>query len=407
MTRQPRSTPRDVARPAPRATFEDVTSLIAEQQKYVDWIAALDAKRAQTPEHVFTRVHADYEERLRAVVEKLAAHRGTIEEERSALGRKLSNVDEEARRLRDERAEIELRGHVGELSESAAAESLRATDTKLDQLDKQRRGIEEDLFRVTAFFAATAGGAAPAPTGSAAPRTSRTSFDELSFLQSVVGPEEAGTPGGTEPAESTPAAPAPPSETARPPEPAQRAATPSGAFELEREDAPRLESKKEAKPEAEPEPAVEKKVEARVKPRVEPKAAEPPAPPARTSVEKPAPPPPSDIQIEKAIELSPVAPARLSIAMQQASMTIEPSDVQRMSGIVKDEPKKGSLLDGITPSSGKGEQPFAANVASNNPMSLKSGAPSDLKTLKCRDCGSMNDPSEWYCERCGAELSAM
>jgi hypothetical protein len=29
------------------------------------------------------------------------------------------------------------------------------------------------------------------------------------------------------------------------------------------------------------------------------------------------------------------------------------------------------------------------------------------KTLKCSDCGSLNRPTEWYCERCGAELAAV
>lgn len=29
------------------------------------------------------------------------------------------------------------------------------------------------------------------------------------------------------------------------------------------------------------------------------------------------------------------------------------------------------------------------------------------KTLKCGDCGAMNRPTEWYCERCGAELAAL
>lgn len=29
------------------------------------------------------------------------------------------------------------------------------------------------------------------------------------------------------------------------------------------------------------------------------------------------------------------------------------------------------------------------------------------KTLKCHDCGTLNRPTEWYCERCGAELSAV
>ena len=29
------------------------------------------------------------------------------------------------------------------------------------------------------------------------------------------------------------------------------------------------------------------------------------------------------------------------------------------------------------------------------------------RTLKCRACGTMNLPTEWYCERCGAEMAAM
>ena len=29
------------------------------------------------------------------------------------------------------------------------------------------------------------------------------------------------------------------------------------------------------------------------------------------------------------------------------------------------------------------------------------------RTLKCRECGSMNLPTEWYCENCGAELAAL
>ncbi len=29
------------------------------------------------------------------------------------------------------------------------------------------------------------------------------------------------------------------------------------------------------------------------------------------------------------------------------------------------------------------------------------------RTLKCSECGAMNLPTEWYCERCGAELAAL
>ncbi len=29
------------------------------------------------------------------------------------------------------------------------------------------------------------------------------------------------------------------------------------------------------------------------------------------------------------------------------------------------------------------------------------------RTLKCKECGTMNLPTEWYCEQCGAELAAL
>jgi hypothetical protein len=36
-----------------------------------------------------------------------------------------------------------------------------------------------------------------------------------------------------------------------------------------------------------------------------------------------------------------------------------------------------------------------------------SGAVEQPKTLKCAECGAMNYASEWYCERCGAELTVV
>ena len=35
------------------------------------------------------------------------------------------------------------------------------------------------------------------------------------------------------------------------------------------------------------------------------------------------------------------------------------------------------------------------------------GATATQKTLKCQECGAMNFPTEWYCERCGGELAAL
>ncbi|MDH3569582.1 MAG: zinc ribbon domain-containing protein, partial [Gemmatimonadota bacterium] len=32
---------------------------------------------------------------------------------------------------------------------------------------------------------------------------------------------------------------------------------------------------------------------------------------------------------------------------------------------------------------------------------------SSTKSVKCTDCGTLNLPTEWYCEKCGAELTAL
>ena len=41
------------------------------------------------------------------------------------------------------------------------------------------------------------------------------------------------------------------------------------------------------------------------------------------------------------------------------------------------------------------------------PAFLRDVPAEQAKTLKCQECGTMNYPTEWYCERCGAELAAL
>jgi uncharacterized OB-fold protein len=41
------------------------------------------------------------------------------------------------------------------------------------------------------------------------------------------------------------------------------------------------------------------------------------------------------------------------------------------------------------------------------PSGNNNDEPEPVRTLKCRECGTMNLPTEWYCESCGAELAAL
>ncbi|HSE47164.1 MAG TPA: hypothetical protein VLA89_17730, partial [Gemmatimonadales bacterium] len=50
--------------------------------------------------------------------------------------------------------------------------------------------------------------------------------------------------------------------------------------------------------------------------------------------------------------------------------------------------------------------PAAPAPAAEAPKDRASGGTAP-KTLKCGECGTMNRPTEWYCERCGAELAAL
>jgi hypothetical protein len=53
-------------------------------------------------------------------------------------------------------------------------------------------------------------------------------------------------------------------------------------------------------------------------------------------------------------------------------------------------------------------QPVTPDMLPSLPPSQEDGPGMDgEKTLKCRACGTLNLPTEWYCEQCGAELAAV
>lgn len=46
-------------------------------------------------------------------------------------------------------------------------------------------------------------------------------------------------------------------------------------------------------------------------------------------------------------------------------------------------------------------------AAQSQPRAATTAQAEKAKTLKCQECGTENKPSEWYCERCGAELTEL
>jgi hypothetical protein len=48
-----------------------------------------------------------------------------------------------------------------------------------------------------------------------------------------------------------------------------------------------------------------------------------------------------------------------------------------------------------------------AEPAAAAPAPAPPGDKAAARTLRCGECGAMNRPTEWYCEKCGAELAAL
>ncbi len=130
-----------------------------------------------------------------------------------------------------------------------------------------------------------------------------------------------------------------------------------------------------------------------------PAAPPPPAPPART-------PKPEIIEespfvthlAEEPGPLAPTPPPRAAPPPSQAdelaflkSVSDEPSRPARRSS-------NPSMPAVTTTSAPRPAEPAPA------PAKVASGV---AKTLKCGECGTLNRPTEWYCERCGAELAGV
>ncbi len=76
-----------------------------------------------------------------------------------------------------------------------------------------------------------------------------------------------------------------------------------------------------------------------------------------------------------------------------------------LKSVAGDDRKAAPRRSGETTRPDMPAEPVATTAAPQ--PSAKPGQASQAKTLKCGECGTLNRPTEWYCERCGAELAAL
>ncbi|MES2180355.1 MAG: hypothetical protein V4550_21060 [Gemmatimonadota bacterium] len=337
-----------------------VTALIDERKKFEEWIAGLDAKRDATPDHVFRRVHADYATRLDVVVRQLESHADALRRELEALTNRSVALEESRQQALDTRAESALRAHVGELSSEQWTTLAAASDAQLADLASRQAEVEREVGKTQRLLAEAERPAALLPPvitvdpGDSVPLVAETPVAEV---------EEVASEPVVEPLPPV-VAPIPEAIASSPP-----------AIRISRG-------------------AEQQSLGIETPPRVTP----PPLPP-RESMHTP--------RSSKFDEL-----AFLSSVVDTPAGSVDPApadqaDERTRRDTFASRGKEESIVNLTGTNSAPVDKPPQAYEKEGDPL-LAGTAPLDgAKTLKCGDCGALNYPTEWYCERCGAELASL
>jgi hypothetical protein len=386
---------------SPHQSAQAVAALFAERRRFEAWLATLDAKRAVTPAHIYTRVHADYTARLQRVNEQLGRHRAALREMEQGLADRLTSLDIDEAKHRDEMAEAELRENVGELEPEEHREILERTALGLEQVTAERLRVTAELTNLRAMLGDDG------EIGVLEIGASEVSVTETPPAMPAVPAPKRSSKGA--PAPAAPEAPAerdawgleasdPLAVTARgaTPEPA----APASPFD----DLEFLRSMVDAKKTGE-HAAVGNGASAAGAP---PKSAPPAPAPEKPAVPEPVADKPKEPETEQPKEKAPepAAPVAAASPVIETLATAPPMRESVAATAAAEASAKSKIID---PSISMELETVTKPRASTEtvPSYLRDVPPEQVKTLKCQECGTLNYPTEWYCERCGAELAAL
>jgi hypothetical protein len=134
-------------------SLDALNGLLKERQRFEEWLAALEEKRANTSDSVYQRVRSDYQTRLREVSSKLAERAGELRESIDSLTVRLEEVSSQELQQREARQEAELRAAVGEYTDKQWKEIGGAWDKELSRLSKEKSALDAQLGELNRIFA--------------------------------------------------------------------------------------------------------------------------------------------------------------------------------------------------------------------------------------------------------------
>jgi hypothetical protein len=128
----------------------------------------------------------------------------------------------------------------------------------------------------------------------------------------------------------------------------------------------------------------------------------PPAPPARQPRTEIIEESPFVTHLAEEPVPAPPAPSRTAPSQPQVD------ELTFLKSVSDEEPAKATRVPSNptmpAPSATASPRPPEPATPAPSPSKAASGV---AKTLKCGECGTLNRPTEWYCERCGAELAGV
>ena len=348
-------------------SIDEVRSLVAERQRYDDWLTALDARRAETPNRVFDRVHGDYIARRDAVMAQLREHVGALSVHRDALDSRLGTLEAELATLEDRRVEAMLRNAVGEYDNERWETERQDVEAKIASLDEQRGGLLTEVDEIRTLLSS-------ASSEPSAPGIDETVSDGLAPVTSELVDIEPIAIDAIA-VENTAI------------EPLADADIEFGATADVLSDVRLVTEMPELVPAAEPviEQASTEFDDALA---MFSDTTGTPNPTFTRSLE--------GIEVEFDVYGASSLSAPLQPHASIATVTPATSVPAEAADSFDDLAFLRSVIDPTPASSAPG--------VSSIPTAAPSTVP--LKTLRCTECGTMNLPTEWYCERCGGELAA-
>jgi len=379
---------------ADTSRIEALEAVLAEKRKHEGYLAKLEERRATTPANVFARLRDEYLTKLtdlqvRASIESESLSEGLKEDEAA-----VADIEAKLAAITEERLEGELRAEVGEYDPKDWAEKLKALNAGVSKIEKER-DLKVASFERTRALLIEARGSLPVAQVAAAPEPA----PPVAPVAPAARPTPHAIPAQPAPGFRTSAAEAMPAVAAVaeapvaprvvtpvPPPPVVRAPTPAAAVP------------------AVPVPAAP--VEAVAAPQAsEPAAAEPVA--ESPSVEPAAAPKPAPGPMAGSPSFDELAFLNSVVGRASTPMRADPPSPRqsRPMNEVRDGSKTPPPVQAPRATTAKVTEPTEEETGPlGRPTPRTSQA---IKTLKCQECGTLNYPTEWYCERCGGELAAL